>query len=195
MTISGKKIGIALTGSFCTFDKVFAQFEKLLNQGADVYTIFSECAQATDTRFGEAQAFLKKAEEMTGNKPITTLTQAETLGPNNLLDTIAIAPCTGNTLAKLANAITDTTVLMAAKGLLRNDKPIVIGISTNDGLSNNLKNIALLINKKNLYFVPFGQDNYKNKPNSLVADFDFLVPAIAQAIEGKQLQPVLLMPK
>lgn len=195
MTLSGKKVGIAITGSFCTFEKVFNQIEKLLSQGADVYTIFTECAQETDTRFGDAKFFLGKAEKLTGHKPITTITEAETLGPNNLLDIIAIAPCTGNTLAKLANAITDSTVLMAVKGLLRNDKPIIIGISTNDALSNNLKNIAVLINKKSIYFVPFGQDNYHAKPNSMVADFDLLVPAIEQALEGKQLQPVILMPK
>lgn len=195
MTISGKKVGIALTGSFCTFDKIFTQIERLLAEGADVFTVFSECSQVTDTRFGEAQYFLQKAEELTGHKPITTLTQAETLGPQNLLDIMAIAPCTGNTLAKMANAITDTTVLMAAKGLLRNDKPIVIGISSNDALSNNLKNIAVMINKKSIYFVPFGQDNYKGKPNSMIADFEQLIPTLEQALEGKQLQPVTLPPK
>lgn len=195
MTVSGKNVGIALTGSFCTFDKVFDQIELLVAKNANVVTIISECVQITDTRFGDAGNFLKKAEEMTGNKPIMTLTQAEKLGPNNLLDIIAIVPCTGNTLAKLANAITDTTVLMAAKGTLRNNKPVLIGLSTNDALSNNLKNIGGMLNRKNIYFIPFGQDNYKGKPNSMVADFALTIPALEEALEGRQLQPVILAPR
>lgn len=195
MTIQGKNVGIALTGSFCTFNKVFPQIERLVAENANVYTIFSERSQITDTRFGEASDFLRKAEEITGNRPITTLTDAEKLGPNNLLDIIAIAPCTGNTLAKMAKAITDSTVLMAAKGLLRNNKPIVITLSTNDALSNNLKNIGILINTKNIYFVPFGQDNYKGKPNSMVSDFNLIIPALEEALDGKQLQPVILTPQ
>lgn len=195
MTISGKNVGIAITGSFCTFSKAFTQIERLVEQNANVCTIFSECAQMTDTRFGEARSFLQRAEEITGNKPITTITEAEKLGPNNLLDIIAIAPCTGNTLAKLANAITDSTVLMATKGLLRNDKPIVICLSTNDALSNNLKNIGTLINKKNVFFVPFGQDNFKVKPNSMVADFNLIIPTLEAALEGKQIQPLILTPQ
>ncbi len=195
MSISKKNIGIALTGSFCTYSKVFPQIERLVAENANVFTIFSERSQITDTRFGEAHVFLQKAEEITGNKPITTITEAEKLGPNNLLDIIAIAPCTGNTLAKMANAITDSTVLMAAKGLLRNNKPIVIGISTNDALSNNLKNIGIMINKKNIFFIPFGQDNYKGKPNSMVSDFNLIIPTLEEALEGKQLQPVILTPQ
>ncbi len=195
MTVNGKNIGIALTGSFCTFDKVLPEIERLVLEKANVYTIFSERSQVTDTRFGKAADFLKRAEEITGNKPILTLTEAERLGPGNLLDIIAIAPCTGNTIAKLANAITDTTVLMAVKGLLRNNKPAVIGVSTNDALSNNLKNIGTLINSKNIFFIPFGQDNYKGKPNSMVAHFDLLLPSIEEALEGRQLQPVILTPQ
>ncbi len=195
MTIQGKNVGIALTGSFCTFHKVFPQIERLLAEKANVYTIFSERSQTTDTRFGKADDFLRKAEEITGNKPITTLTEAEKLGPNNLLDIIAIAPCTGNTLAKMTNAVTDSAVLMATKGLLRNNKPIVITLSTNDALSNNLKNIGILINTKNIYFVPFGQDNYKGKPNSMMADFDLLLPTLEEALDGRQLQPVILTPQ
>ncbi len=195
MTIHGKNVGIALTGSFCTFNKVFPQIERLVAENGNVYTIFSERSQITDTRFGTASDFLRKAEELTGNKPITTLAEAEKLGPNNLLDIIAIAPCTGNTLAKMANAVTDSAVLMATKGLLRNNKPIVITLSTNDALSNNLKNIGILINTKNIYFVPFGQDNYKGKPNSMMADFDLLLPTLEEALDGKQLQPVILTPQ
>jgi dipicolinate synthase subunit B len=195
MTISGKNVGVALTGSYCTFDKVFPQIEKLIKEDARVYTIFSERAQVTDTRFGLAEDFLKRAYEITGNKPITSIVEAEKIAPNNMLDLLLIAPCTGNTLAKLSNAITDSSVLMAAKGLLRNNKPVVIAISTNDALSNNLKNIGQLINTKNIYFVPFGQDNYKGKPNSMIAQFDLILPTLEEAFEGRQLQPMILCPK
>ncbi len=194
MNVKGKNIGIAFTGSYCTFDKVFPEIERLVKENANVYTIFSEQSQKTDTRFGKAADFLKQAKDMTGNEPILTIAEAEKLGPNNILDTIAIAPCTGNTLSKMANAITDSPVLMAAKGLLRNNKPVILTISTNDALSNNLKNIGLLINSKNIYFVPFGQDNYKGKPHSMVADFTLLLPSIENALEGRQLQPVILGP-
>ncbi len=195
MTISGKKVGIALTGSFCTFDKVFEQIERLTAAKADVYTIFSERAQSTDTRFGKAADFLKRAEACTGHMPITTITEAEKLGPNNLLDIIAVAPCTGNTLAKLANGMTDSAVLMAVKGLLRNNKPIVIGLSTNDALGGNLQNIGTLINKKNIYFIPFGQDNYKGKPNSMISNYNYTIAALQEALDGRQLQPVILAPQ
>lgn len=194
MDINKKNIGVALTGSYCTFDKVFPQIEELVKKNANVYTIFSEQAQHTNTRFGKSADFLKRAEDLTGNKPITEIVDAEKLGPGNILDIIAIAPCTGNTLAKLANSITDSTVLMASKGLLRNNKPLVLAISTNDALSNNLKNIGQLINVKNIYFVPFCQDNYKTKPNSMVANFDLLIPTIEYALDGKQLQPLVLAP-
>lgn len=195
MKLSGKNIGIAFTGSYCTFDKVFPQIEKLITENANVYPIFSERSQTTDTRFGLARDFLLRAEAITGRQPITTIAEAEKIAPGKLLDILAIAPCTGNTLAKLALAITDSTVLMAAKAMLRNGKPVIIAVSTNDALSNNLKNIGYLINSKNIYFVPFRQDNYKDKPNSIVADFDLLVPALEEALEGRQLQPVLLSPK
>ena len=195
MTISGKNVGVALTGSYCTFDKVFTQIERLVKENANVYTIFSERSQVTDSRFGNSADFLNKAREITGNEPITTIVEAEKLGPNNLLDIIVVAPCTGNTLAKMANAITDSTVLMATKGLLRNNKPAVFAISTNDALSNNLKNMGLLINVKNVFFVPFGQDNYKGKPYSMVAHFDLILPTLEEALEGRQIQPIVLSPK
>jgi dipicolinate synthase subunit B len=195
MTISGKNVGVALTGSYCTYDKIFPQIERLVKENANVYTIFSERSQITDTRFGNAQDFLRKAKDLTGKEPITTIVDAEKLGPNNLLDIVVIAPCTGNTLAKMANAVTDSTVLMAAKGLLRNSKPIVIAVSTNDALSNNLRNIGTLINLKNVYFVPFGQDNYKGKPNSMVAHFDLILPTLEEALDGRQLQPLVLTPQ
>lgn len=195
MNLSGKNIGVALTGSYCTFDAVFPQIEKLVRENANVTTIFSDRSQATDTRFGKAADFLDKAKTITGKVPVTTITEAEKLGPNNLLDILIIAPCTGNTLAKLASAITDSPVLMAAKGQLRNSKPVVIAISTNDALSNNLKNIGHLLNAKNIFFVPFGQDNYKVKPNSMVAQFDLIHPTLEAALEYRQLMPVLLAPK
>jgi len=195
MSIKGKNVGVAFTGSYCTFDKVFTQLKRLVKEGANVYTIFSYQAQKTDSRFGKAADFLKLAKDITGRDPITTIPDAEPLGPNNILDIMVIAPCTGNTLAKLANAITDSPVLMAAKALLRNNKPVVLAISTNDALSNNLKNIGLLINTRNIYFVPFGQDNYQKKPHSMVAHFDLILPAIENALEGKQLQPLLLAPE
>lgn len=194
MSIEGRNIGVAFTGSYCTFDKVFAQLELLVKEKANVYTIFSYQAQKTDSRFGKAADFLRLARDITGRDPVTTITEAETLGPNNILDIIVIAPCTGNTLAKLANAVTDSPVLMAAKGLLRNDKPVVLAISTNDALGNNLKNIGLLINTRNIYFVPFGQDNYRNKPHSMIAHFDLMLPTIEQALEGRQIQPMVLAP-
>jgi dipicolinate synthase subunit B len=195
MTISGKNVGVALTGSYCTFDKVFPEIERLVQENANVYTIFSGRSQTTDTRFGNADDFLQKAKEITGKDPITTIVEAEKLGPNNLLDIVVIAPCTGNSLAKMATAVTDSPVLMAAKGQLRNGKPVVIAVSTNDALSNNLKNIGILLNAKNIYFVPFGQDNYKGKPNSMVAHFDLILPTIEEALQGRQLQPVILTPK
>lgn len=194
MNISGKSIGVALTGSYCTFDKVFPQIERLVKENANVYTIFSYQSQNTDTRFGKAADFLKQAKDITGREPITTIAEAEKLGPNNILDTVLVAPCTGNTLAKMANAITDSPVLMASKGLLRNNKPVILAISTNDALSNNLKNIGQLINSMNMFFVPFGQDNYKGKPHSMVAHFDLILPTIENVLEGRQLQPIIMGP-
>jgi dipicolinate synthase subunit B len=195
MALNGKKVGVALTGSYCTFDTVFPQIERLIQENNDVTTIFSDRSQITDTRFGKASDFLNRAKTITGKDPITTIVEAEKIGPQNLFDILIIAPCTGNTLAKLANAITDSSVLMAAKSQLRNNKPVVIGMATNDALSNNLKNIGLLLGAKNLYFVPFGQDNYKSKPYSMVANFDFMLPTLEEALSGRQLQPIVLAPK
>lgn len=192
MTLTGLNIGVALTGSFCTFDKIFSELEHLVSEDATVTTIFSDNARTIDTRFGYADDFLKRALELTGTPPITTIQDAEPIGPKNLLDILVIAPCTGNTLGKLANGISDTPVLMAAKAHLRNNKPLVISISSNDALSNNLKNIGNLINAKNIYFVPFGQDNYKSKPHSMVAHTEMIIPTILNALEGRQLQPVIL---
>lgn len=191
MDIKGKKIGIALTGSFCTFEKMFTELQKLKDAGADIYPILSDASQTIESRFGTPDAYVTKVKEITGKDPIVSIPGAEPIGPKAYLDALAILPCTGNTAAKLANGITDTPVLMAAKAHMRNNKPLVISISTNDGLGMNLKNIGLLCNSKNIYFVPFGQDNYKTKPNSLVAHVELLLPTLEMALEHKQYQPIL----
>lgn len=191
MSLSGKHIGVALTGSFCTYEKVFKELQKLVDEGASVQTIFSNAAKTIDSRFGKADDFLRKAEELTGNKPILTISEAEPIGPKSSLDILVLFPCTGNTLAKLANGITDTPVLMAAKAHLRNNKPLLISISTNDALGMNMKNIGLLLNAKNIYFVPFSQDNPKLKPNSMIARTEMLIPALEAALEGRQYQPII----
>lgn len=191
MTLSHKKIGFALTGSFCTYEKIFKVMEQLVKEGADVIPIFSLSVQNINCRFGNSDQFYQTAKEITGHSPITTLETAEPIGPKSLLDILLIAPCTGNTLSKLTNAITDTPVLMAAKAHLRNEKPLVISLSTNDALGINFKNIGTLYHYKYIYFVPFGQDDYKKKPNSLIADTTLIPKTLEYALEGKQLQPLL----
>lgn len=194
MNLKGLNIGVGLTGSFCTYENVFKEIEHLISLGANVTTIFSFNSQTIDSRFGTAASFLERASVLTGNKPILTIEDAEPLGPKNLLDILVISPCTGNTNAKLANAITDTPVLMAAKGHLRNEKPLVISIATNDALSMNFKNIGVLLNAKNVYFVPFGQDDCKKKPNSMIAHTNMIIPTLELALENKQLQPIIQSP-
>lgn len=191
---SNKNIGIGLTGSFCTFSNIFKEIDKLSKTNANITTIFSNHAATTNSRFGESEVFLRKAEEISKKPPITTITGAEPIGPKGLLDLLIIAPCTGNTLSKLANGISDTPVLMAAKAHLRNNRPLVIFLSTNDALGMNLKNIGILLNTKNIYFVPFGQDNYISKPNSMIAHMDLIEDTIKMAFEGKQIQPVIKSP-
>lgn len=191
MELQGKKIGVAFTGSFCTYERVFIELKKLVQEGAQVQTIFSNAAQSIDSRFGNAEDFVKEAEKITGIAPMLTIAQAELIGPKGLLDLLVILPCTGNTIAKLANGITDSPVLMAAKAHLRNEKPLLLSISTNDALGMNMKNIGLLLNAKHVYFVPFGQDNAEKKPNSMIAHTELLVPAAKAALEGKQYQPVI----
>ena len=165
--------------------------EKLTAEGAFVQTIFSDAAQNLDSRFGNASDFVQKAEEITGIKPMLSIPQAEPIGPKSLLDILVLFPCTGNTIAKLANGITDTPVLMAAKAHLRNNKPLLISISTNDALGMNMKNIGLLLNSKHIYFIPFGQDNPEKKPNSMIAHTDLLIPSIEAALSGRQYQPII----
>ena len=191
MSLSGKKIGIAFTGSFCTYARIFEELEVLQKEGAVIQTIFSDSAQSIDSRFGTSKSFLKKAEEITGIPPILTIKDAEPIGPKSLLDLLVIFPCTGNTLAKLANGITDTPVLMAAKAHLRNDKPLLLSVSTNDALGLNMKNIGLLINAKNIFFIPFGQDNPVKKPTSLISHPELLIPSIESALNKQQIQPLI----
>ena len=191
MDISYLNIGFALTGSFCTFSKVVPEIKRLTEHGAEVYPVMSEMASVTDTRFGTAQDFINEIKSITGRPIINSIKGAEPIGPKHYLDALVIAPCTGNTLAKLANGITDTPVTMAAKAHLRNGGPIVIAVSTNDGLGGSAKNIGLLMNMKNIYFVPFGQDDPVKKPNSLVADMTKIAPTLENALDGIQIQPLL----
>lgn len=184
-------IGFAITGSFCTFDKIKTVVKTLTEHGAHLIPIFSVATQTLDNRFGEAEVFMEQIETMAGHKGIRTIQEAEPIGPKSNLDILVIAPCTGNTMAKLCNGITDTPVLMAAKAHLRNEKPLVISMSSNDALGMNFKNIGMLMNMKNIYFVPFGQDNYEKKPNSMIAHVDLIPETIEAALSGKQLQPVI----
>ena len=192
MDFSNCNIGYGITGSFCTFAKTRKEVVQLTEMGANVIPIFSYQAQSCDRRFGSAKEFVEGICEITGNEGIKTMQQAEPIGPNNFLDIMVIAPCTGNSAAKLCNGITDTPVLMASKAHMRNGKPLVIAISTNDALGVNFKTIGGLMNMKNIYFVPFGQDNYKSKPNSMIAKMELLPDTIELAMRGKQIQPILV---
>lgn len=185
-------IGFGITGSFCTFAKAKIAVEHLCEMGANVIPIFSYNAQTCDTRFGSAKEYVEEICEITGNEGIRSICAAEPIGPNNFLDIMVIAPCTGNTAAKLTGGIVDTPVLMAAKAHMRNGKPLVIAISTNDALGAGFKNIGMLMNMKNIYFVPFGQDDCVKKPNSLVCDGKQVVDTINEVMAGRQIQPVIL---
>lgn len=186
------RVGFALCGSFCTFSRVIPQLGKLKANGMSVTPIMSPIARNTDTRFGKADDFAAKIEEICGEKIIESIKAAEPIGPKALIDVLVIEPCTGNTLAKLATGIADTSVTMAAKAHLRNQRPVVIAVSTNDGLGCAAKNIGILQNCKNIYFVPYRQDDPINKPTSLVADFDKTLDTIYAATDSKQIQPVII---
>ena len=186
------KIGFALTGSFCTFDKALTAAQGLADSGYDVIPIMSFNAAGIDTRFGKASEHIERLEAICGKKVIRTIEAAEPIGPKKMLDILVVAPCTANTAAKLALGITDTPVTMAVKSHIRNSLPVVIAISTNDALANAAKNIGLLQNYKNYYFVPYRQDNYKAKPGSIVADFTLIDKTITEALAGRQLQPLLI---
>lgn len=184
-------IGFALCGSFCTFSQVFPVMEQL-EKKHNVIPIFSQNSYSIDTRFGKAEDHIRHATEICGKSPIHTIAEAEPIGPKKLLDILVIAPCTGNTLAKLAHSIADTSVTMATKSHLRNGRPVLIAVSTNDALAGAAENIGKLLSRKNYYFVPFKQDEPYGKPTSIVADFQQIPDAIDAALSGSQLQPILL---
>ena len=184
-------VGFALCGSFCTFSQVFPAMEALAKEHT-VIPIFSPASYTTDTRFGTAQAHIRRAADICGTDPLYTIVQAEPIGPKKLLDALVIAPCTGNTLAKLSHGIADTSVTMAAKSHLRNGRPVVIAVSTNDALGTAAENIGRLMARRNYYFVPFRQDDPESKPASMVADFTKIPAALEAALEGRQLQPMVL---
>jgi dipicolinate synthase subunit B len=188
----GKTVGFALTGSHCTFAETMPQIQRFVDAGANVIPIASYSLMTTDTRFGSSEDWQKRLKDITGNDIISTIVDAEPLGPSKLLDVMVIAPCTGNTTAKLANAMTESPVLMAAKAQMRNLRPLVLAISTNDGLGLNAANIAKLLVAKNIFFVPYGQDAPAAKPNSLVARMDLIMETCEAALEGKQLQPMVI---
>ena len=191
--MSKETVGFALCGSFCTFKKVIPQIKKLVDEGYKVIPIMSPTAYSTDTRFGKACDFNKEIEEICNEKIIYTISGAEPIGPKELLDALIIAPCTGNTLGKLANGISDTSVTLATKAHLRNQRPVIIAVSTNDALGTSARNIGTLMNSKHIYFVPMRQDDYINKPNSIVADFNYIPDTVKEVMKTKiQPQPILL---
>ena len=189
--MTGVRVGFVMCGSFCTFAKALVQMEELVKKGYEVIPIMSYNAYSTDTRFGKAEEHIKRIEELCGRNIIADISSAEPIGPKKMTDIMVVAPCTGNTAAKLANAVTDTPAAMAVKSHLRQSKPVLICIATNDALGASAQNIGKLLNTRHFYFVPFRQDDPFKKPNSLVTDFDRLIPAMEYALEGKQLQPVL----
>ena len=190
--LKGKKIGFCLTGSFCTFKIVINQMKKIIESGAEIIPIMSFNSYKLNTKYGKAKEFISEIEEITNRKIIHTIQDAEPIGPKHLTDLMVIAPCSGNTLAKLANGIADTPVLMATKSHLRNGNNVVIGVSTNDGLSTNAINIGTLLNRNHFYFVPFKQDNPITKPRSLVFNPNMIVKTIEYALENEQIQPIIL---
>ncbi len=187
-----KTIGFALCGSFCTHSRAVAALETLTTQYAHIIPIVSEIVSATDTRFGTANDLLARLTQLCGRPPLASVKEAEPIGPKGLLDLLVIAPCTGNTLSKMAAGITDSSVTMAAKAQLRNGRPVVVCVASNDGLSASAPAIGQLLMRKNIYFVPFGQDDPRNKPTSLIADFSQLPATIEAAFFGRQIQPLFL---
>jgi len=191
MELKDKKIGFCLTGSFCALKNTIKQIKKITEKGGKVIPIMSENSYNMDTKFGKAQDFIDEIESITNEKIIHLIQDAEPIGPKSLTDILIIAPCSGNTIAKLANGITDTPATMATKSHLRNNNPVVIAVSTNDGLSGNAENIGKLLNRNNYYFVPFRQDNPITKPRSLVFDPEYIVKTLEYALDREQIQPIL----
>jgi dipicolinate synthase subunit B len=192
MSLQGKRIGFGLTGSHCTYDEVYPEIEKLVKAGAEVVPIVTFTVKNTETRFGKGEDWIERIESLTGKKVIDSIVKAEPLGPKMPLDCMVIAPLTGASMSKFANALSDSPVLMAAKATLRNLKPVVLGISTNDALGLNGINLMRLMTTKNIYFIPYGQDDPIKKPNSMVARMSMLPETVMEAINGRQLQPVLV---
>lgn len=192
MDLHGLNLGFGICGSFCTIKKSIEQMKILTAIGVNIFPVMSFNAQTIDTRFGTAESIKKKVKDITGKEIITSIKDAEPVGPKKMFDVFLISPCTGNTLAKLNHGLVDSPVLMAAKSHLRNNKPVVLSIATNDAIGANFENIGRLINTKNIYFVPFGQDDYINKPKSMVAKFEKIPDTIAKAIKGNQIQPVII---
>ena len=191
MSLDGIRIGFCMTGSFCTFEKAFAAAQRLVSEGAQLIPVMSFNAASISTRFGTAKENIERLESIAGRKVICTIEEAEPIGPKKMCDVMVVAPCTSNTAAKLALGLTDTPATMAVKSHLRNARPVVIAISTNDALAGCAKNIGYLQNLRNYYFVPYAQDNYEKKPNSIVADLGLVSEAVQAALGGVQLQPVL----
>lgn len=193
--LEGKRIGFGITASHCTYEEVVPKINEFRDAGAVVVPVISHSVLTAATRFGTGEEWIAKIEEAAGAKVISSIAEAEPLGPKEPLDCMVIAPMTGNSISRLANAATDSPVLMAAKATMRNGKPVVLGISTNDALGLNGPNIMKLLNTKNIYFIPFGQDDPFKKPNSLIADFSQSVSTVEHAINGKQIQPLLIIHK
>ena len=207
MELKGKTIGFALTGSFCTYKKVIPEIKKLREMDANIIPIMSEISFETDTRFGKISDFKEEIESIcenkiksitlfiitdTNNKIISSIREAEPIGPKKLLDILLIAPCTGNTISKIANGIADSTVTLSVKSHLRNLRPVVLAVSTNDGLGGNAGHIGILLNRKNIFFVPYGQDDYMEKPNSLVADMSLIPDTLISALCNTPIEPLLI---
>lgn len=192
MKLDGKKVGFAMTGSFCTFKCTIPKIKAIIDEGAEVIPVMSFNAYNLDTKFGKAKDFIEEIEDITKKKIIHNIPDAEPIGPKKMTDIMIIAPCTGNTIAKLVNGITDTPVTMAAKSHLRNNNALVIAVSTNDALSGNASNIGTLLNRNNYFFVPFRQDNPITKPRSLVFDSEYIIKTLEYALEKEQIQPILL---
>ncbi|KOO46565.1 dipicolinate synthase subunit B [Priestia koreensis] len=191
-SFKGRRIGFGLTGSHCTYEEVMPQIEKLVSLGAEVIPVVSYTVQTTSTRFGESEEWIKRIEDITGNPVVDTIVKAEPLGPKLPLDCMIIAPMTGNSMSKFANAMNESPVLMAAKATMRNHRPVVLGISTNDALGLNGVNLMRLMAAKDIYFIPFGQDDPIGKPSSMVARMEQLVDTVLAALKGEQLQPVIV---
>ena len=190
--LSGRRIGFAVTGSFCTFERAFKAAEALTELGAELTPIFSEHAASIDTRFGKAADHIRRMEEISCRRALLSIAEAEPLGPKDMLDCIAVVPCTSNTMSKLAYGVVDTTVTMAVKSMLRNNKPVILAVATNDALRCSAKNLGLLMNSRNYFFVPLGQDAPDTKPASMVAHFEKLPETIEAAFEGRQIQPLII---